>query len=446
MKFLPLLMLLTLIGCGGSEDSGDETFQENPYFQIEENDKLHDFTKGLVVTANTPSGVGTLLSLHDGMWSSRNVGLCTWFLVAPDKAMTNSHCIPEALKTNPDLGCGEYLQGGIQTNSGTLKKTRCEKLIYFSTIPKSVNLNNDYALIQFENKITDAKIFKLDRKGIMENEKVTILTMNHHSGSGTLWSDFKEHRCVLKSSDMLGRINSPGSSPVTGFQEEGSTDYCKIIGGNSGSPVLDKDGRLVGILHGGMKENPDLNLNVFEENKLTTNIGIITNLRCQKFQDSKLDSGYPVECKDEKMASSIDLKATLTELQPQMEKHIADALLLQPKFFEYENHFVNQGVTTTVDYVVKCVKPLAKWSEEDLAKVETTGFISKEKSLKSSTSRHKLTLGLSLDYYGNLKIEISFKQTATLPFQMLDLHHLEKNKQVKVAFGSATQRVPVCSN
>jgi hypothetical protein len=307
-----MLLSFMLAGCGSESDNSTSTIH------MGQGESLSTYTQNLSVDSNTPEGVGTLLALHDGMYSQRNVGLCTWFLVDKNRAMTNSHCIPDAIKKDKNLSCGDYLQGGFQTKSG-FTKVRCKKLVHASDISQPTVLNNDYALLELEKNIENSPLFKLDRRGLAENEKVKILTMNHNQVSIGVYSEFKEHHCVMKSSDILGRIVSAGASPLVGFKEEGTSELCKTIEGNSGSPVIDESGRLVGILHGGIKQGFDLNqVMKVSSSKLTNDISIVTNLRCQKFNDSIIDADYPEACKDEKKAGRLDKEKLLNDLKPKM--------------------------------------------------------------------------------------------------------------------------------
>ena len=413
-----------LAGCGSESDNSTSTIY------MGQGESLSTYTQNLTIDSNTPDGVGTLLALNDGMYGQRNVGLCTWFLVDKNRAMTNSHCIPDVLKKNKNLSCGDYLQGGFQTKSG-FTKVRCKKLVHASDISLPTILNNDYALIELEKNINNSSNFKLDRRGLAENEKIKILTMNHHQVSSGIYSEFKEQNCVMKSSDLLGKIVSAGASPLVGFKEEGTSEFCKTIEGNSGSPVTDESGRLVGILHGGMKQGFDLHQGMkISTSKLTNNISIVTNLRCQKFNDSIIDDDYPETCKDEKKAGRLDKEKLLSDLQPKMLKLLEDALAKQPSYFEYNMETKAQGSGSMVSIKPKCIKPLSQWNEKNLNEIEKEGFLTKKKKINAIIGQYWMEFIMSIDYYGNFVIDLNLKDSGNIQFKITGLHELDKKNEV----------------
>lgn len=426
-----MLLSFMLAGCGSESDNSSTST-----IYMAQGENLSTYTQNLSVDPNTPEGVGTLLTLHDGLYNQRNVGLCTWFLVGKNHAMTNSHCIPDALKENKNLTCGDYLQGGFQTKSGFVK-VRCKKLIHASDISQPTVLNNDYALLELEKDIEDSATFNLDRRGIAENEKVKILTMNHHQVSSGVYSIFKEHNCLMKSSDILGKIASSGASPLAGFKEEGTTELCKTIEGNSGSPVIDESGRLVAILHGGIKQGYDLNQGMrVSSNKLTNNISIVTNLRCQKFNDSNFDADYPEACKDEKKAGRLDKEKLVNELQPKLIKNLEDALAKQPSYLEYNMETKPKGSGSLVSIRPKCIKPLNQWDEKNLNEIETEGFFIKKKKINAVIGEYWLEYITSLDYYGNFGIDIKLRDSRNIRLQITGLHELDKKGEVTSAMNT----------
>ena len=142
--------------------------------------------------------------------------------------MTNSNCISDVIKKNNNLSFGVYLQGVFQTKYG-LTKARCKKIIHASDISQLTVFNVDYAQIELEEIVENALTFNLGRRGVTENEKIEILTMNHHQISSGIYSDFKEHHCVMKSSDLWGKINFSGASPLPGFKKKEQMNFAILF-------------------------------------------------------------------------------------------------------------------------------------------------------------------------------------------------------------------------
>ncbi|HXH32125.1 MAG TPA: serine protease [Bacteriovoracaceae bacterium] len=423
MKLHLCLMLLSLglAACGEKK-----VHREMDLIYLNSGETLNSYSRTLTLDPKTPDGVGTLLSLNEGIYGKSNVGICTWFLVGPNRAVTNSHCVPDSVKKSPAHYCGDYLQGSFKTPEGE-NKIRCKKLLFASDISKPTLLNNDYALIELEDNIPGAHSFKLDRRGISEGQKLKILTMNHQQLDSGVYSEFKEQNCIMKSSDIMGRITSLGTSPVTGFKEENTLELCKTIGGNSGSPVVDEAGRLIGILHGGMKEGFDLGQEIkIDSNQITSHISIITNLRCQKFQDPQLDQAYPSTCGSEKRENGADKEKILKTLQPKMLKAMEVVQATQPSYLDYTVTTKELGSNTLIHYLPKCIKPLDTWTQESLNQVRESGFMSKKKSIQATIPQHRMEFSVSLDYYGNFSMEPSMKGSGSILLTIEGLEDLKK--------------------
>jgi hypothetical protein len=169
------LILITIIGTGCGQKSLESTTSVAS-IKIEQEESLSSYAKSLSIDGKTPEGVGTLLILNEGEFKLRKIDLCTWFLIDNNMALTNSHCIPVMLKNEKNISCGDILQGVFQTNRGP-RIARCKKIIYSSDISQTINLNNDYALLEIENSFDDVQAFTLSRKGFEIDDKIKILTM-----------------------------------------------------------------------------------------------------------------------------------------------------------------------------------------------------------------------------------------------------------------------------
>lgn len=434
-----LLLLLFIGGCG----SGSEKETSTDSISIKQNESLSLYSNTLSIDQKTPEGVGTLIYLNLDI--KRTVGLCTWFLVGKNRALTNSHCIPEALKNDGSIACSEHMHGTFQTGSGPVN-AKCKSLLYYSALTQSTIISNDYALIELDRNIENASYFTLDRKGFTENEKVKILSMNHNYRPQGVFSSFREHTCLMKSSDLFGKISTPGSSPLIGFMEEGSQDYCKTIPGNSGSPVLNSSGSLVGIVHGGL--NSEVNHNQSTPgttSKISSDFSMITNLRCQKFYDLSLDKNTPVTCASENKNSRLDQEALKQSIQPKVKKLIDEALMKQPSYFEYDVSTKSYGNFDLITIRPRCIKSSKLWNKEDL---------SKEKKIKVSITQYRMSFPITIDYYGNLRVETQLVESGASLLDISGLKSLERKKEVISVMDTTLLgyvntlevKIPLCGN
>ncbi len=390
MKFTKSFILLSIlsslfIGCGEDSENNEYVGQVG----IQSNAELISYTKSLRLDPLAPEGLGTLLSIHDGLYYSSNISMCTWFLVGEDLAMTNSHCIPEKLKNSKDTACGDYLQGAFRTAKGEEKRS-CKKLIFSSEITAGATISNsDYALIQLDSPVTNSDIFKFSRSGMGESSQVTIQTMNHINTSN-IYSEFKSHTCVIKSSNIYGGAGSKGASPQVGFKEQGTSNKCQIISGNSGSPTLNDKGEVVGIAHGGINANSTLNTPSSITVITTDNLAIITNLRCQKFQFDLFDKSFPASCPDELNAVSDYREKIRIELKKQYLETIAKAKESLPKYLQYKQILKNLGDKDSLVFIPVCINPLSLWAEEDKKQIKKKGLFKKRLIMNSYINQFEI--------------------------------------------------------
>jgi hypothetical protein len=421
---LPTLLLLSLALASCGKKSATE--QTNT-FQIEENQKLSDFTINLQIDSNTPSGLATVLGLKKS-YGTTEVEACTSFLIDKNTLITNSHCIPKSIKDFPNSDCGEVLQIVVKTDIDVVR-TKCQKVISYSSLSNNVTKDNDFALVKIADDVALKRYFNLDRSGFSENDKITAWTLRHSLDSGIISSQFVENRCLIKSSDTFGAINSQSSSPIIGFKEKQSNDKCKIVQGNSGSPVITNNYSVAGIIHGGYYPKET---NKLSSDDVTSNLGIITNFRCQSFKYEPLDRDLPSTCAQENNSNESQISK---QIEPLINKKVQDFVNTtqenSSKVVKYNAKAVAAGNgQILITFFPKCVFPLEAWTDSDLSKIQKSFG---KKSYQGETTSYMLTLSNNIDYYGNLSLTLNHSIVASYPFELLNLQKLNSDKAVKMS-------------
>ncbi len=161
-----------------------------------------------------------------------NVKVCTAFLIAPDIAVTNSHCIPDDLKSNGS-DCSDRIWlffpaiGDIPA-----MQVECSQVITAS--PKKEFATPDYAFLKVAQAI-DRPVLPVSDAGLPDQMNVHVTRVN--PTSDTLPNGVMDTTpCrVIQGSILLPEFDKDQSTLAT------FTD-CTLVHGNAGSPVIADDG------------------------------------------------------------------------------------------------------------------------------------------------------------------------------------------------------------
>lgn len=234
MKIVRALLMLNIVfavSCGnksGSEGKKEVWISES---QINEVMASQNFDCASVSSGSCPEGVTRLMILNKTNPSKS--GVCSGFMVNEDTLVTNNHCVPDAATCK-----NTYI--AIYKN-GSYEEARCSQFIKTFKDYKTGDARKmlDATIVKI-NKKWSGKTFKLSEQRASEGEVVTAWVVDHigvDKGEEGNLSDSRitEFNCTVASVDD---------------KESMVLSNCPIVQGNSGSPVVNSLGEIVGIIWG----------------------------------------------------------------------------------------------------------------------------------------------------------------------------------------------------
>lgn len=220
MTYLWPLLLMLLVSCGKKENDKKKVVEITPD-QITNLLEKQNFTCESVDGKECPDALARLFILNPRL--PHQSGLCTGFLTRSNRLVTNAHCIPTQSECDQT-----YVVIHIQ---GDYRVARCQSLIKLYEDFKPLELKvQDVAVIELDRHFRELKFFKSASRKLVQGDVARAWVIDHLN---LFDARITELECILK---------------------ERSHSYifrnCAAIGGNSGSPMVDNQGRVTSILWG----------------------------------------------------------------------------------------------------------------------------------------------------------------------------------------------------
>lgn len=192
-------------------------------------------------TGVCPEGVGRLLLRVE----DANYEACTVFLVAPDVAATNAHCLGRFTEAQFCAQARLFFRTG---RGDATRAVRC------TGVPMrgmwSVDMTNnphDYAFLRLAERLPQRPFIPDTRSGVRDGISYTVWAVE---GGGTVSrARLVRHECRAAQGTPVFPWAEDSRSPMQAFLD------CPVLPGNSGAPVLDASGRVVAMMYAGT--NPE---------------------------------------------------------------------------------------------------------------------------------------------------------------------------------------------
>ena len=217
---LILLLVFLLVGCGKSNEDNKKTVRITPE-QITNLLENQSFECASLGGGQCPEGLARVFILNSS--EPEKSALCTGFLTKSNQLVTNHHCV------STDVQCAStYFSIYV---SGSYETAKCKKVIGSKDDGKPLSDKEvDYSVLQLDRHVRNTDVFKYSLNSLQIGSELTTWVIDHIN---LFTARITELRCKLR-----GKRNSL------------ELDNCPSISGNSGSPVLNDRGHIVGVLWG----------------------------------------------------------------------------------------------------------------------------------------------------------------------------------------------------
>jgi hypothetical protein len=165
---------------------------------------------------------------------------CTAALVGPRTAITAGHCVAWELSIGG--ACDDVWLGFAGTEGRPSEWVGCRRIESVTTSGGDL-LSPDYAILELDDRVS-REPYPLGQGPVASGEVVRMVTVTPDRYYDDR-HEVRSRRCVV---DDNGSLVPWSPAPPSSIRVLSS---CPVREGSSGAPVLDRKGRIRGLIHGG---------------------------------------------------------------------------------------------------------------------------------------------------------------------------------------------------
>jgi Trypsin-like peptidase domain len=189
--------------------------------------------------ASCPDAVGMLVVDAD---PTEEPGRCTVTLIRSDRVLTASHCLTPADRRT-GASCSRTWVLFPQTAAAPAESIACQRVLAATEVVGDDALRQEHAVLQLDRRSARLPL-AIEPHPPEPGSIVTVASITPHPIYGTTHA-LSTRLCRVIDSTPAERALGEAAANV------GWLASCPIARGNSGSPVLDYEGRIRAIVHGG---------------------------------------------------------------------------------------------------------------------------------------------------------------------------------------------------
>ncbi|MBL7543997.1 MAG: trypsin-like peptidase domain-containing protein [Bdellovibrionaceae bacterium] len=180
---------------------------------------------------------------------NHRAGQCTGFLFGSQSIVAlNSHCVTDSIWSKR-RSCGKYLAIKFPETPGHPSEIReCQEIIYRSDLEgeSGLNIKSDYAF--FRIKPVSRAYLPITTTPTGNQQTISVRKVNPLKNVARIGGTLDYANCTTQTNSLLN-INYTDEWAKTGLGVKSKNSYkpCKIIQGNSGSPVLNSRNEIIGF-------------------------------------------------------------------------------------------------------------------------------------------------------------------------------------------------------